>query len=247
MASGIQFRGVASVMKAYDNIKIKAWSVMYGKLINMKYIGTDFHESREALRVFLDQLKLSDTTAVYTLNFYEDLPPKAKIKGSTEPDYAFNFLVCEDEAPRHARYAEIVQVNNDLTNRLTALEAKLSLAESDDDYEDDNSLGGIVSGLLKDDRVKEWLKTKALGLADKLFTSAAPAKVLSMSNESKAAAVGSVSMEDPILINEEQQSKCNEALEILCRCDPNLGDNLLKIARMAENDPGKYQMFSKML
>lgn len=245
MASGIQFRGLTSLMAAYDNNKVIAWSVMYGKLVNAKYIGTNQHEAREALRIFLTQLRQSDTTAVYTLNLYEELPKGAKIKASTEPDLAYNFIITEDEAPRHARYAEIVQTNQDLLNRITALEGKLAIADSDDDDEDDGSIGGIISGMLKDERVKTWLQNKALGLADKLFSTPLPAKVLSM--DSQAAKIGAVTADDPILINEEQQAKCNEALEILCRCDPNLGDNLLKIAKIAENDPGKYQMFSKML
>jgi hypothetical protein len=246
MASGIQFRGMDHVMAAYDNNKIIAWAVLYGKLINAKYIGINQHEAREALRIFLTQLKMSDTTAVYTLNLYEDLPKNAKIKASTEPDLAYNFIVVDAEAPRHARYAEITQINSDLQNRITALEARLAIAdEDDDDDEDENSVGGIVSGLFKDPRVQEWIKTKAIGLADK-FLAGQPAKILPMQT-SQAAKVGAVTSDDPILINEDQQDKCNQALEILVRCDPSLGDNLMKIAKIAENDPGKYQMFSKML
>jgi hypothetical protein len=245
MASGIQFRGLNAVMAAYDNNKIIAWSVMYGKMINAKYIGISQHEAREALSQFLIQLRESDTTAVYTLNLYEDLPKSAKIKASLEPDLSYNFIITEDQAPRHARYNEIAQVNQQLLDRITALEAKLVISDEEgDDEEEDGSLGGIISGLVKDPRIQEWIKTKAIGLADKFLSG--QAKVLPMSN-GQAAKVGGVNQSDPVLINEDQQEKCNQALEILCRCDPNLGDNLLKIARIAENDPGKYQTFAKML
>lgn len=244
MASGIQFRGLDAVMRAYDNNKVIAWSVMYGKLINAKYIGSDAHDAREMLNAFLLQLRESDTTAIYTLNLYEELPKNAKIKPSTEPDLAYNFLITEDQAPRHARYNEIASVNQQLLDRITALEAKKALEEEEEDFEEDeNSIGGILGGLLKDERIKEWIKTKAIGFADQFLSKA---KVLPMSN-AQPAKVGAVSENDPVLINEDQQAKCNQALEILVRCDANLGDKLLKIAAIAQNDPDKYQMFSKML
>src|ERR1700733_730145 len=91
---GVQFRGVENVLQVYDNLKVQAWSITYGKNINMKFVGESWEEAREALNVFLCQLEASGTNAVYTLNLYEDLKGKAtQIKLSTEPDYAFNFVL----------------------------------------------------------------------------------------------------------------------------------------------------------
>lgn len=247
--SGVQLRGVNAIMNAYDNIKIVAWSVMYGKNVNMKYIGTDFVEAREALRIFLEQLRDSQTTAVYTLNIYEEIPKDKKIRASTEADYAFNFLVDDTEAPRFQRYRDIDRQLQELMDKNTKLEARILAMQEEDDDDEPQGIGAIISGLAKDPAVMDWIKTKALGLADKLFSKAGvvpgnDAKLIPMN---QAAKVGAITQDDPILINEEQQVKTQEAIEILARCDPNLGDNLLKIAKIAENDPGKYTMFSKML
>jgi hypothetical protein len=243
--SGVQLRGIEAIMRAYDNIKIVAWSVMYGKNINMKYIGTSFVEAREALRIFLEQLRDSQTTAVYTLNIYEDIPKDKKIRVSTESDYAFNFLVDDTEAPRFQRYRDVDRQLQELMDKNTKLEAKLLAMEEEEDDEPEG-IGAIISGLAKDPAIMEWIKTKALGLADKLFTGTQNnnTKVIPMNH---AAKIGGVTQDDPILINEDQQTKASQAIEILARLDPNLGDNLLKIAKIAENDPGKYAMFSKML
>jgi hypothetical protein len=243
---GIQARGKTAIMRLYDNAHVIAWSVCYGKNVNMKYAGQDENDARNTLDAFLDQLEASESAAVYTLRLYEQLPKGAIIKYSTEPDYAFNFLIVEDEPPRYGR-------NRDLIDRITKLEAENNLlknrieAGGDDGDEEDRSLGGIISGLLDDERIKTWIKEKAIGWADKML-SAPPinqANVIPMNQG--PAKVGAVKDTDPYLVNEEQQVKIQQAIETLARLDPNLGDNLLKIAKIAENDPVKYNMFSKML
>jgi hypothetical protein len=243
---GIQFRGKNALLRAYENSHIIAWSVCYGKNLVMKYVGTDENEAREALKIFLDQLEASDTTATYTLRLYEDLPKGAKIKFSTEPDYAFNFIVTEDEAPRYAR-RENTEVTA-LRETVARLEAKIQMDEEDgDDEEDDKSIGGILNGILSDPKIKEWIQTKAIGFADRLLSPPPPAPANIIDMNTQAQKIGSVTNDSPVLINEDQQKKCADALDILARCDANLGDNLMKIAKIAENDPGKYSMFSKLL
>lgn len=243
---GVQLRGVSSIMTAFDNLKIAAWSVMYGRNINMKFAGNNFAESRNTLQGFLDLLKESDTTATYTLHIYEDLPKGAKIKLSTEPDYSFNFLVTEEEAPRYARNREIMESNRLLMDKVTALEARLQARDAEEDEpEPVGSLGGILSGLLEDEKVKEWIRTKAIGLADKLFNNSQTANVVPMNRV--IGKVGAVTQDDPIVINDEQRIRMTEAIEILARVDPKLGDNLMKLARIAESDPGKYSTMAAML
>ena len=243
--NGVQLRGMGAVLQAFDNLKISPWAVTYGKNINMKYAGASFPESRNTLQAFLQMLKDSDTVAVYTLHVYEDLPKGGKIKLSTEPDYSFNFLVTEDEAPRYARNRELAESNKVLTDRITALEAKLLLQEDEEEDEEPGSIGAVISGLLSDERVKDWIRTKAIGWADQLLTPPR-SNVVPMGNSS-AARVGAVSPNDPVLIDEEQQKKMQQAIEVLARVDSVLGDNLLKIAKIAENDPTRYQMLTRMI
>lgn len=252
-AQGVQFRGVDSVLEVYDNLKIMAWSITYGKNINMKFVGESWDQAREALRVFLGQLEASSTNAVYTLNLYEELKGKAtQIKLSTEPDYAFNFVVFSNENP-NGLYAQRNTATNQLLEKVTKLEAQLALRdnEDEDDEEDDNSIGGILGSIFdfKDPQFKEWVRQKAIGFADKFFSGNGnpppPANVIPM--QSTAAKIGGVSAEDPVLIDDVEQKTMQHALEILARLDPKLGSNLMKIAKIAESDPTKYNMFVKML
>ena len=180
--TGVQLRGVDAVLTAYDNIKIIAWSVMYGKNVNMKYVGKNWTEARAGLQAFLEQLRDSQTTAVYTLCIYEEIPKDGKIRASSEADYAFNFLVDESEPPRFARYREGEKFFTDMQNKITALEAKLAAKEmEEEDYEDEpQGIGAILSGLAKDPAVMDWIKTKAIGLADQFLKLPSPNNKMQM-------------------------------------------------------------------
>lgn len=239
-AKGVQFRGIVAVMEVYDNLKIIAWAIACDKNINMKFHGNTWEESREALNTFLTQLEKSGTSSVYTLHLYEDLPKGAKIRLSLEPDYSFNFVVLSDEDSRGVYGGRNTAINS-LLDKVTSLEAKLAAREAELEEEDDEEPGGIgavINGILSDPSVKEWIRTKAIGLADKLISgtpaSTAPANVIPMN--SQPAKIGEVSAEDPVLINQDQAAKIQQALEILARVDPKLGDNLLKLAKIAENE-----------
>ena len=253
-AQGVQFRGNEAVLQVYDNLKVQAWSITYGKNINMKFVGESWDEAREALRVFLDQLEASCTNAVYTLNLYEDLKGKAtQIKLSTEPDYSFNFVVFSNENP-NGLYAQRNTATNQLLEKVTRLEAQLAIKESDEDEDEepDNSIGAILGSIfdLKDPQFKEWVRQKAIGFADKFFSGtpapAAPANIIPMQT-SGAAKIGGVSAEDPVLIDKPEQELMQHALEILARIDPKLGSNLMKLAKIAESDPARYTMLAGML
>lgn len=247
-SQGVQFRGVEAVMAVYDNLKIIAWSITYGKLINMKFVGSNWSEAREALKIFLEQLENSETSSVYTLNLYEDLPKGEKIRISTEPDYSFNFILQANSDPRGLYGGRNTQINT-LLDKVTKLEAQLAIREDDD--EPDNSIGAILGSIFdfKDPEVVNWIRSKAIGIADKLFAGvslpATHTNVIPMNTQS--AKIGAITAEDPVLVNEEQQKKMQHAMEILARVDPNLGDNLMKLAMIAQNDPGKYTVMSKML
>ena len=45
----------------------------------------------------------------------------------------------------------------------------------------------------------------------------------------------------------DQQTKLDQALDILCIKDPFIGDHLLKVALIARDNPGKYNMLVGML
>src|SRR6185437_9960943 len=137
MGKGVQFRAAGALMQAYDNCKIVNWAVLYDKGINCKYSGGDPTESRETLEEFLKLLGQSGTTAIYTLNLYEDLPKGGKILPKTDADYSFNFLLfdafSQEFSPAQRVYSNTNQL---LLDRLTAIEAKLCQEDQEPDEDE---------------------------------------------------------------------------------------------------------------
>jgi len=224
---------------------------MYDKNICCKYSGASENESRETLEQFLKLLATSSSTAVYTLNLYEDLPVKTKIKPSLEADYAFNFTCYSDlgqESPFHSQaYGRMQQ----LQDTVTRLEAQAAARAAEQDLEEEpaevGGVEGLLNGILGDDRVKVFIQNKMFELADSwIKPKPAPAPVRAMPMP-QAASVGAVDPEKPYVITEDQNIKITQALEILARVDPNLGDNLIKLAAIAQKEPSKYAMLAKML
>jgi hypothetical protein len=245
-SKGVQFRGCGQLMQAFDNSKITKWAVFYDKNINCKYQEENWTESRETLRLFLELLSKSGSTAVYTLSLYEDLKKDQKIKASTEADYAYNFTLFDDEMTGNQFYGRRAQESEAMQNRILQLEAKLKLAEEEDDEEEEGGIGGVINGILGSERFKSWIQDKAFLFADKLIDP--KGNVVDMNNnQGKLGKVGAVKDTDPILIDEVQQKRAAEAVEVLARVDPYLGDNLLKIAAIAQSDPAKYKAFAAML
>lgn len=247
-SKGVQFRGCGQLMQSFDNCKITKWAVFYDKNINCKYQDDIWTESRETLRLFLELLSQSNSTAVYTLCLYEDLKKDQKIKPSTEPDYAYNFTLFDEEMNGNGWHSRRNDESKEMRERILQLEAKLKLAEEDNEDEDEQEggIGGVINGILGSERFKSWIQDKAFLFADKLFDP--KGNVVDMnSNQGKLGKVGAVKDTDPILIDEVQQQRAAEAVEVLARVDPYLGDNLLKIAAIAQNDPAKYKAFAAML
>jgi hypothetical protein len=230
--SGVQFRGIPEVLKAYDNIKIVNWAVKYDKDLNMKYEGSGDSESRGMLQDYLDMLKGSRSESQYKLCFYDDLPKGGKIKPSTEPSFSFNFTIFNDESypsERQAGYSAIME-------KLNALETKFALLkEEEEEPERETGIMGFLSGIVEDPQVKSQLVSGLIGLFKK-------SPVIPMESRPPQALgkIGAVETEPQSVLDESQTLKLQAAIGILATVDPHLGDNLLKIAQVARTDKDKY-------
>jgi hypothetical protein len=121
----------------------------------------------------------------------------------------------------------------DLKAELIALKMKMAEPEDyeDDEPEDDNILGQV----LKNDQFKQILM---MGISNLFFPK--------QNVQGLAGIPGSV----PEKQNEKQYSqddKIDIALEILGKHDDTLGDDLMLLAQMAENDPGQFKFLLNLL
>lgn len=256
MAKGIQFRGRQAIMATYDNMGIMAWALVYSeKNLVSKYpskqLSSDvpnMDESRANLDQILKSMEASGGEAIHTLRLYEDIP-KGGIKLSTEADYSFNFILILPEDSYRARsqgYSEIM-------DRLEAIDRRLQIAEAVEDSEDQDSpeqspILGFINGIVSDDRFKNKIQDLIFSFSDKLFSENKSANVVPMNKQIPSpASVGKITDESPVLIDQDQHEKLQQAVNILIRIDPKLGDNLLKLAKSGATDPGKYSKLVAML
>ena len=114
-----------------------------------------------------------------------------------------------------------------INSRLDALENNI---DDDDDIEDDepqqSGFVGLIDQALKSEEMQKMLITGLMGLANKFM-------------QPKTMAVAG--------IPEEQDIKISQAIEILKKHDNNLGDDLLKLADIADKDINQFNFLLSML
>jgi hypothetical protein len=254
MARAVHFKGRPVIMKAFSNIQLNAWAIVQDNRLIYKCAEDKFEDSETMLEEFLKSLERSNTGAIYELRVYEDLKDRKKIKLSTEPDFSYNFALFDAEeypAPgtitRREGYAR-------LEDRFDALEAKLALLKKEDDEEEEDDTVGApppehpmitrLMGILDNPKVQAKIGDLTCGFLDKIL---APGEAI-ISPPKQIHAMGNVNDQQPITeITQENLQKIQAAVEILAGIDPDFGDNLMKIAQLAQKNPKRYKSLIPML
>lgn len=234
MAQAIQFRGVGDVVAAYKMNDMAPWAIVCGKIPIHTFEEDDVEAGAEELQKFLTLLKKGGSEGKYTLLVYT-YKPGMDIDSSTPPKRGFGFslwdLQGEGRFSERAGYGEKA-----LSDRMDRIEELLTKDEGEE-----GGVGGVVGALMKMPGVSQALGMMAMGLVSKILpmNTQTPAKVAGIQNpgETKVS-----------LLTADQSQKAQAALDILCTLDPNLGDNLMKVARVASDNWQMYEMFTtKML
>jgi hypothetical protein len=148
--AAVQFWGLDSVLKAYDQRSVETWA-LFQTAKNMLQKGND----RETLAEFIKTL-WQESTAVYTLQFYEC--SVEDVKPSTPNDGSFNFRLSEPEGSTRVGSGG----NNSLIlSELNALKLKFEQWESEDiETDPEPDMFERINGLLE--------KPAIVGLINKL-------------------------------------------------------------------------------
>jgi hypothetical protein len=178
-----------------------------------------------------------DSRTRYTLAWWDERPKMTKGTPDEAPSGSVVFVCATEEqiSGRIEGYRErIGYVNNEIVSRLAAIEARLQKEEEDDDEEEEQQpeQSAVLGALMQNPAVVNTIQTLLMRIADGVVPAPVPVA-------SKLAGV-----EDPVEFDTE---KLNRALVILKRADPNLEDDLLKLARMAEDNPKQFAWLLKML
>jgi len=238
MGQSIQFHDKESVIEAFQNRNVSAFSIWCGKQFLTKGIGED------AFTQFVDILEKGDSSALYTVKVYEDITDEKMIKSKTEDDGSFNFRLNEDIRDQYrllrngeGGYSSRAQESkeNAILTRLGAIEAKLT--ETDTGGEDDGL--GIVGKLLNHPvigsvapKIIEVLLAAITGKPKEQFQPG-PQQYL----PAQYAAINGID-EDRII---------SEAVTELKKYDPDLAKHLQKLVAIAQTNFSTFQVIVKSL
>lgn len=249
-ASAVHFRGIDNVLLAYESNNVGPWAIENGKVImfsSEEDVGNeDIASGGEQLRDVLKLLASGGTESKFTLKTYR-IKKGDGITSSTPYFRAFNFSLWspEDETMPYARRTNVYATQ--MNERLDRLESMLTavvekqgeIVQGEEEEEKVTGVMGFINGLLENPQVQGVIGRVAMGWVAKL-----------MPEGQQLGAVGSVNpppSQQGSVLKADQPAKVQQALNILVTCDPDLGDNLLKIASIARDEPKKYAMFAAML
>lgn len=255
MAS-IQFRGIAQVIRAFEDRGADAWSIWDGKAFLFRGVGAPEFET------LLRSLDTSGSTAIYTLKVYDDIDNAKKIKPSTECDGSFNFRLYDRDIEESYRPGQSWTQTKQLEERFTALEQRmnqfLEQTEIVDEEEEEKptDLLGVVTGLLQQPEKLEKLievghrllggsmQPAYLGNVNRIV---APNEPIQQNNNPSLSPSNNI----PVVETEEQKEKklirLGTALDTLEKADPSIVDHLEKLAVIAATKPEQFKGLIGML
>ena len=192
----------------------------------------EISECVEEMKEYFDDIT-PDHKKVYSIVWYEgSVKPDGKGKISDIPEGSVKFITSNPEQiqtyidgyqQRQQQY--IGNRDNEILSRISALESSKKNDDEDDDYENENPANALV-GLVQNPDVVNFLVGTVQTIIDRILP---PKKTIA----------GIAGIED--------NTKLNQALEILRKHDPNLEDDLMILAEMAENSPLQFKMLLNML
>jgi hypothetical protein len=263
--SSVQIFGRSAAVTAFRNTDCINWALLQGKQLLFKYEGHDINEGGTMLDGLLKMIaESSGSDAVYVLRWYEreDKPekkpaaknakplPKFKVYESTPYDGSFNFKLFDDEGgasgSRGGRYAEMQQMKEQFSEMKLLLQDMLkekNAADADEEKEKVSGIAGMFNGLLDMPEVKQAIAGKVVqifhGISNKISGAFAEMPV--------PAKIAGPEPAEQIQLSQDRVNILNSALTILAKADPQLPENLYKLALIAQGDPGTYTMLVNML
>lgn len=232
MAQTVLFHGKDQVIKAYELNDVAPWGIWSQKELVTAYDAGDVADGAGMLSDALDMLVMGGSTGTLILRVYDPATAAKGINYATPALRGFTFKL---EAEDGQQWQSSKQLIADLQKRNALLEQALleSQEDGDEDDETESGLVGAIKGILKNPEQMQ----NVIGTISQIV-----GMFKGMRNSQPAQVSGVARPASP-----EQQQKVDAAIDILEQVDPLLGDHLTAIAKIATEDPGKYQFLIGML
>ena len=224
-----ELHNAEDILNYYDQYDDAGYSVYAGhkpdqSYCRFTYTGSDKVLGREKLAEALASvLSNPDNTNVYLLQILGNKGKKTEVLNSI----TFQLNKTNPIVPYNAMGGynpQMMQEINALRSEIAALKMQQEVEEDEEEEpEEENFLAGIMKS--------PQVQTMILSQLSSLF--APQQKVTHVAGVDETAT--------------DQNEKIDEAIERLKKHDPSLGDDLLRLCEIAENDPMQWKMLLKML
>lgn len=219
MASAVQFRGAANVLQAYQDRDVPSWALFQGKQFLVPCVCDEVSEGHSQLSSLLEKLEQGGTNAIYTLKVYEEIPG-GKIKENTPSDGSFNFQLNADTMTMYQGKQQYVGSIAAIESKLAAIERKLG--EKDSEPEE----------LSTYDKVMGFVETPAGSMVLQTVLGAILNKQIPAQPIYRPSAINGIG---------DSEEKIKQAIEVLQQHDTMLGDHLMKLAKIAIDNPQSFK------
>jgi hypothetical protein len=251
MAS-VQFYGVDKAIEAYENCKIPAWGLFSGKQLLCRYTGNDLDEGAKLLEDFIS--KIEESTATYTLKVFEQEGNKpVKIKEKTECDSSFNFKIDEQEIftqrqeQRGYGNRALGATLSSIDERLKKIE-ELPIEEESEEETFQESIGKAIQqsiiGAIQNPEQPNLLVDLLKGVLN------VPVSKPAIGNVRTTSAIAGLETGNANASVKERGDKLQrlgDAIDILEKHDEKLVEHLEALAKIAVNNPQKFQRLIAMI
>lgn len=262
----VQFYGLDSVIKAAENRDCPTWGLFTAqdRQFLFKCENATMEQSILMLTKTLELLEGNETTAIYTLKFYEgaDNGKVPRIKENTPCDGSFNFRLIDEDSVQETRNLHRVSGTRSIS-RLDDLEKKFDELmevlkhDADDDEESQETMQQAFIGLIKEPAKLHQL-INGINAARAMLTGGNPQLMGAVGNvipmgqttvpEDPGAGRSPANLSQaPPEYDDQDLLRLNNALNILGTHDPLIIDHLEKLSQVAQANTVKFKSLISMI
>ena len=217
------FRATRKGFKPYFVVKASSQ-------VKFSHEDDDVTAGRELLEENLKSAKMAGNTSVFSIIFYKRLDKNGECTGTGE---VYNVRLNDPGQYSNVNAMVMPNMMGELKQTLETINGRLAaLEEPEDDEDEEDDDGGFLGGITKDPEMKQALMRM-------LF------QQMGLINPKQGyQAQGPINgVPDPA----EEKEKIRTALQIMAKHTNSLGDDLMRLAKIAETDPNQFNFLLSML
>lgn len=240
----VQYRDMGQVLRAYDRLDIPCCAIFHGKQLMFPIDADDTAEGSNMLREILQDLQTSP--AIYTLAMYRQLP-KGELTDTTPYSASFNFRLCEyssNGSPGglpvpggdYNAGKDYMQAIQTFTSEINALRTEVKALREEWEAEEDEEPQAVNQPVIEKSMQEKFfagLEPLIPQIGQKLVDKIFPGTVTKIPAGINGSSVNELT---------EDQKRAT-ALTRLEKNVKDLGDKLLKLADLADQDAEKFNNY----